>query len=73
MIQTSYKITYKCPADTTSRPATVVMSSEVGGEEPCVCVSDPWGNEAFIPLSIFAEVDTCMQEVVNEHIGRAKE
>lgn len=71
MIQTCYKITYTCSNDATSKPATVCLTND--GKEPCVHVVDPWGNEAVIPLSIYSQVEACMQEVVNEHMGRAKE
>ena len=73
MIITCYKITYKCPTNKATCPVEVELHDENDGTELCVHVVDPYGNEIFIPLSIYSQVEACMQEVVNEHMGRAKE
>ena len=73
MILTTYKITYKCLSNKTTCPAEVEFHDENDGTEACVHVCDPYGNECFIPLSIYSQVEACMQEVINEHMGRAKQ
>lgn len=46
---------------------------EEDNDEPTVEITDPWGNQCHIPVSVFNEVDICMQTVVAEHLGREKQ
>lgn len=46
---------------------------EEDNDEPTVEILDPWGNKCDIPVSAVTEVQACMQEVVEEHLGRAKQ
>ena len=45
---------------------------EEDNDEATVEITDCWGNQCHIPVSAFAEVDTCMQSVVAEYLGRDK-